>query len=163
MITGDKAETAVAIGRMCGLLKPDHELELLLKLTGDSLRQKLDDLVHFFSRTSFHQRPSQATVSSSLTQVLRRTFSPAPSESFITRASEPSSVPQRDSMTRKTDSLMKREENSFASQFLPAHLDDDSKSLTASYRSVLTAPDLLRFSTSTHPLASRVEDPSVRR
>lgn len=148
MITGDKAETAVAIGRMCGLLKPDHELELLLKLTGDSLRQKLDDLVHFFSRTSFHQRPSQATVSSSLTQILRRTFSPTPSEPFITPAPEPPG-PQRDSMTRKTDSLMKREENSFASQFLPTHLDDDSRSLTASYRSGV----LLSFSSSaaSHP------------
>jgi hypothetical protein len=35
---------------MCGLLRLEHELELLLKLTGTGLRQKLEDLVLYLNR-----------------------------------------------------------------------------------------------------------------
>lgn len=35
---------------MCGLLRLEHELELLLKLTGSGLRQKLEDLVLYLNR-----------------------------------------------------------------------------------------------------------------
>ena len=38
------------VGRMCGLLRLEHELELLLKITGSGLRQKLDDLVVYLDR-----------------------------------------------------------------------------------------------------------------
>lgn len=49
MITGDKPETAVAIGRMCGLLRPQHELEMLVKVSGgEVLRKRLADLLNFF-------------------------------------------------------------------------------------------------------------------
>jgi magnesium-transporting ATPase (P-type) len=50
MITGDKPETAVAIGRMCGLVGPQHELEMLVKARGESLRFRLAEILHFFER-----------------------------------------------------------------------------------------------------------------
>jgi hypothetical protein len=146
MITGDKAETAVAIGRMCGLLKPDHELELLLKLTGDSLRQKLDDLAHFFSRTQSQAvtaaTASPLSTSSSMAQVLMRTFSstPAPVLGPASTPAGPGTDPMNADKGARDSALHKREsfldESLFGSQFLPtSHHDDESRSFTASYRS----------------------------
>lgn len=38
MITGDKAETGVAIGRMAGLINDEMEMEYIVNLTGDELK-----------------------------------------------------------------------------------------------------------------------------
>jgi magnesium-transporting ATPase (P-type) len=55
MITGDKPETAVAIGRMCGLLRPQHELEMMVKVTkGETLRLRLAELLQFFEKKKQH-------------------------------------------------------------------------------------------------------------
>lgn len=58
MITGDKPETAVAIGRMCGLLRPQHELEMLVKGPGtsepESLHLRLAGLLLFFEKKRQH-------------------------------------------------------------------------------------------------------------
>lgn len=144
MITGDKAETAVAIGRMCGLLKPDHELELLLKLSGQSLRQRLDDLVHFFTKTSRDSTPSQTTISSTITQVLMRTFAP-PSSTKVDENKIENKIEEktRESMIDKTENLLKRERSfrdgeiasSPSTQFLPSHIEEESRSCATSYRS----------------------------
>ncbi len=44
---------------MCGLLQRDHELELLLKLSGSALRQKLEDLVLYLDRVEVAERIRQ--------------------------------------------------------------------------------------------------------
>lgn len=44
MITGDKAETAIAIGKMCSLLGDHHHIERVLRLSGEALRQRIFDL-----------------------------------------------------------------------------------------------------------------------
>ena len=55
MITGDKPETAIAIGRMCGLLKPQHEIETMVKVTKtDTLRLRLTELSFFFAKKKLH-------------------------------------------------------------------------------------------------------------
>jgi len=41
MITGDKAETAIAIAKMCSLIGTDNEIEKCLNLDGVELRQKI--------------------------------------------------------------------------------------------------------------------------
>ena len=69
MITGDKPETAVAIGRMCGLIRPHHELEMLVNITkGETLRSRLADLIHFFEKRKQHC-PSTASEFSSWSAV----------------------------------------------------------------------------------------------
>jgi magnesium-transporting ATPase (P-type) len=52
MITGDKAETAVAIGKKCALIQPGkHEIERVVNLSGEVLRQRILDLfVYVHSR-----------------------------------------------------------------------------------------------------------------
>lgn len=51
MITGDKPETAVAIGRMCGLVTPEHDLEMMVNIPkGESLRLHLTEIIHFFDK-----------------------------------------------------------------------------------------------------------------
>lgn len=63
MITGDKPETAVAIGRMCGLILPHHELEMMVKVAkGEILRLRLAELLHFFEKKKLHC-PSTASSS----------------------------------------------------------------------------------------------------
>lgn len=47
MITGDKAETAMAIGRVCGFLKEGCQVEKLLGMYGEALRQRMLDLYAF--------------------------------------------------------------------------------------------------------------------
>ncbi len=48
MITGDKAETAVAIGKKCALIKPGkHEIERVINLADEALRQRVLDLYTF--------------------------------------------------------------------------------------------------------------------
>lgn len=141
MITGDKAETAVAIGRMCGLLKPDHELELLLKLSGQSLRQRLDDLVHFFTKASRDSTPSQNTISSTITQVLMKTFAPPP-KAVVVEKSKVEEIP-RESMIEKTESLIKRERSfrdgevtlTSSTQLWPSQIEEESRSCATSFRS----------------------------
>eukprot|EP01035_Chromulina_nebulosa_P018205 gene18205-23867_t len=44
MITGDKAETAIAIAKMCSLIGTDNEIEKCLNLDGVELRQKIVSL-----------------------------------------------------------------------------------------------------------------------
>jgi phospholipid-transporting ATPase len=44
MITGDKAETAEAISRMCCLLRSDHRILRLVGLRGEELRRQLSDV-----------------------------------------------------------------------------------------------------------------------
>jgi len=78
MITGDKAETAIAIGQMCGLLRPEHELELLLKNSGDNLGQRLSDLVVYLERISAEHEQKKETpvpsrsVSSHVSKALKK-------------------------------------------------------------------------------------------
>ena len=151
MITGDKAETAVAIGRMCGLLKQDHELELLLKLSGIALKQRLDDLVRFVDKSKNDERSnSRVSFSPSLTQILRNTFGSKPTKqkpSVEIESEGRISDATRDSMIGKTENLLKKGKNKGegefpidhssppANQFLPSNYDEDSKSNTASFRS----------------------------
>ena len=45
MITGDKPETAVAISRMCSLLRREHQVERVVGLLGEPLRRRLADLL----------------------------------------------------------------------------------------------------------------------
>lgn len=159
MITGDKAETAVAIGRMCGLLKQDHELELLLKLNGSALKQRLDDLVLFVEKSNNEEllANSQVTMSSSLTQILKNTFSQRGSKQNLHNSNNINQNGEirtsdiiRDSMIDKTESLLKKERSqkeietrseqaSPISNFLPSNYEDDSKSNTASLRSVVVS------------------------
>lgn len=167
MITGDKAETAVAIGRMCGLLKQDHELELLLKLSGSSLRQRLDDLVLFVEKTNHEEMTtnSQTTISSSLTQILKKTFANRDSQQSLSKEQQQQQDQQqqqqnnteirgsdigRDSMISKTESLLKKERSkkeierltehtNTMSNFLPSNFEDDNKSNTASFRSAVVS------------------------
>ena len=40
------------IGKMCGLLKPQHKLEKVVGLTGEMLRQRVFDLFHFSEHLS---------------------------------------------------------------------------------------------------------------
>jgi magnesium-transporting ATPase (P-type) len=48
MITGDKAETAVAIGKKCALIKPGkHIIERVINLADEALRQRILDLHTF--------------------------------------------------------------------------------------------------------------------
>jgi magnesium-transporting ATPase (P-type) len=143
MITGDKAETAVAIGRMCGLLKPEHELELLLKLSGTALSLRLDELQNDASKT-FVDTNSRTTLSTTLTQVLRKTFSTIPDLNDV-RTSEN----RPESMMEKSYASSKKEKNgesgsSPSSQFLPSNIDDDARSNVTSQRSgaVLEVSDL---------------------
>eukprot|EP00981_Chlorochromonas_danica_P009358 scaffold2636_cov176-Ochromonas_danica.AAC.12 len=45
MITGDKAETAIAIGKKCALVKPEkHQIERVLNLADNSLRERILEL-----------------------------------------------------------------------------------------------------------------------
>lgn len=45
MITGDKAETAMAIGKKCALLQPaKHDIEKVLNLSDEALRQRIVEL-----------------------------------------------------------------------------------------------------------------------
>jgi magnesium-transporting ATPase (P-type) len=48
MITGDKAETAIAISQQCDLLSESHFTEKLLNLSGEALRQRMLDLQTYF-------------------------------------------------------------------------------------------------------------------
>jgi magnesium-transporting ATPase (P-type) len=48
MITGDKAETAIAISQQCDLLSEDHYMERLVGLNGEPLRQRIFDLQGYF-------------------------------------------------------------------------------------------------------------------
>lgn len=62
MITGDKPETAVAIGRMCGLLRPHHELEMLVNFTkGETLRLRLAEILNFFDQKKKQHCPSMVS------------------------------------------------------------------------------------------------------
>jgi magnesium-transporting ATPase (P-type) len=48
MITGDKAETAIAIGKHCALVDPQvQQVERVLNLSGEALRQRILDLHAF--------------------------------------------------------------------------------------------------------------------
>lgn len=44
MITGDKAETALAISRICGLVRPGMEVEKVIGLKGQALRRRLVEI-----------------------------------------------------------------------------------------------------------------------
>jgi hypothetical protein len=150
MITGDKAETAVAIGRMCGLLKPDHELELLLKFTGPSLKQRLDDLVHFFDQmgpeasgapartaAAAPSRESTRTMSTTISQVLMKAFAPMPPATGESAAT----LPQGGSMMDKSGTPKEAEISSGPSTlFLPSTLEEDSRSCATSFRSGVDLP-----------------------
>lgn len=145
MITGDKAETAVAIGRMCGLLKPDHELELLLKFTGASLKQRLNDLAHYFNEIGTtaagkgfppscrESTSAPRTISTTISQVLMKAFEPMSSAEASTRTQL-----QRDSMTIKSDTHTNREAeitSGHSTLFLSPTLEEDSRSCATSLRS----------------------------
>ena len=45
MITGDKPETAVAIGKISSLLRPEHRIERIVGLVGEPLQKKISELV----------------------------------------------------------------------------------------------------------------------
>lgn len=60
MITGDKAETAFAIGKMCSLISPDHTVERVLGLSGPELRQRLGDIQTYLDRETGGMRASVA-------------------------------------------------------------------------------------------------------
>ena len=142
MITGDKAETAVAIGRMCGLLKPDHELELLLKFTGTALKQRLNDLAHYFREMGTTAGGPQScreststprTISTTISQVLMKAFEPMSSAEASTKTQ-----PQRDSVTIKSETHTNREAeiaSGHSTLFLPPTLEEDSRSCATSFRS----------------------------
>eukprot|EP01031_Cornospumella_fuschlensis_P027238 gene27238-32907_t len=52
MITGDKAETAIAIGKKCALIRPGHNhIERVLNLSEEALRQRIMDLHGFVMRS----------------------------------------------------------------------------------------------------------------
>jgi magnesium-transporting ATPase (P-type) len=54
MITGDKAETAVAIGKKCALIQPGkHEIERVLNLSDEALRQRIIDLHTYITSEEF--------------------------------------------------------------------------------------------------------------
>lgn len=57
MITGDKAETAVAIGKKCALIQPGrHEIERVLNLSDEALRQRIIDLHIFITSEEFRRQ-----------------------------------------------------------------------------------------------------------
>ena len=45
VLTGDKQETAIEIGKSCKLIQPDMSLEILTSQTEDDFRDKLLDLI----------------------------------------------------------------------------------------------------------------------
>jgi magnesium-transporting ATPase (P-type) len=65
MITGDKPETAVAISQQCGLLTDEHEVEKVLSLSGEALRQRILDLHSYLEgyRQSFLSGAGHSSVS----------------------------------------------------------------------------------------------------
>ena len=67
MITGDKAETAIAISHQCHLITPQHRVEKVLHLQGEALRQRILDLHGFVEgRASMADAPSGAAFSLSV-------------------------------------------------------------------------------------------------
>lgn len=58
MITGDKAETAIAIGKKCALIQPGkHEIERILNLSDEALRQRVNDLYKYVRQRN-HLEPA---------------------------------------------------------------------------------------------------------
>lgn len=70
MITGDKAETAMAIGKMCNLLTDTQRIEKLVNLSGDHLRQKLQHLQTIVNQPSHSPNGSKPSNSSAITKEL---------------------------------------------------------------------------------------------
>ncbi len=57
MITGDKAETAIAIGKKCALIQPGkHEIEKVLNLSDEALRQRIIDLHIYITSEEFRNQ-----------------------------------------------------------------------------------------------------------
>lgn len=52
MITGDKPETAMAIGHLSGLLKDEHSIERVVGLTGRALKERIHELNTFITQLS---------------------------------------------------------------------------------------------------------------
>lgn len=50
MITGDKPETAMAIGHLSGLLKDEHTIERVVGLTGRALKERIHELNTFITQ-----------------------------------------------------------------------------------------------------------------
>jgi phospholipid-translocating P-type ATPase (flippase) len=60
MITGDKAETAVAIGKKCALIQPGkHEIERVLNLSDEALRQRIIDLHAYITSDEFRAQSGE--------------------------------------------------------------------------------------------------------
>ena len=55
VLTGDKQETAIEIGKSCKLIQPDMSLEILTSPTEDDFRDKLLDLIQKYNVDLSHK------------------------------------------------------------------------------------------------------------
>lgn len=63
MITGDKAETAIAIGKMCALVRDgDHLVERVIGVSDDALRLRIIDLSKFVMDHYHDTRPEKKNI-----------------------------------------------------------------------------------------------------
>lgn len=61
MITGDKAETALAIGKKCNLINTDkQEVQRVVNLTGEALRQRIHDLHQYVMNRKLKEEREKA-------------------------------------------------------------------------------------------------------
>eukprot|EP00981_Chlorochromonas_danica_P011376 scaffold3991_cov159-Ochromonas_danica.AAC.1 len=64
MITGDKAETAIAIGKKCALVKPEkHQIERVLNLSDEPLRERIKQLHEYVLKLSRGDIPVASALS----------------------------------------------------------------------------------------------------